>query len=184
MAEYDYSNTTVDQLFNVKGKVALVTGGSSGLGLNMAHGLVRNGVKVYISSRKQSQCDAAVKELSQFGEAYAITADLQEYEDVKKLADEMAKREPGGVHILIANAGATWGDKVETHPDDAFRKVMDLNVRRVFTTVQLMLPLLKKASRKNDPSRVIATGSVAGLRVSSENIIPYSTSKAAVHVSV
>lgn len=179
--EYDYNITQMADLFNVKGKVALITGGSSGLGLNMAHGLVRNGCRVYISSRKQAQCDAAVKELSQYGEAIAIACDASKKADLDNLVAKITEREKKGVHFCIANAGATWGADIDNHPESAFSKVMDLNVKSVFYTVQVMLPLLELAGTKEDPARVITTGSVAGLRVSSEKVIPYSTSKAAVH---
>lgn len=179
--EYDYKVSSISDLFSVKGKVALITGGSSGLGLNMAHGLVRNGAKVYISSRKQAQCDAAVKELAPYGTAIAIACDAAKKSNIDALAAKLAELEPEGVHFVIANAGATWGEPIDTHPESAFSKVMDLNVKSVFYTVQCMLPLLERAARPNDPARVIATGSVAGLRTSSAGIIPYSTSKAAVH---
>lgn len=181
-SQYEYSVSQISDLFTVKGKVALITGGSSGLGLNMAHALVRNGCKVYISSRKQAQCDAAVKELSEFGDAVAIACDASKKSDLDKLAAFLTEREGGrGVHFCIANAGATWGEGIDTHPESAFSKVMDLNVKSVFYTVQVMLPLLQKAGTKADPARVITTGSVAGLRVSSAAVLPYSTSKAAVH---
>lgn len=180
--EYDYDITKIQDLFSVKGKVALITGGSSGLGLNMAHGLVRNGCKVYICSRKQSQCDAAVKELSQFGTAIAIACDASKKSELDKLAAKMTELEgTNGVHFVIANAGATWGEPFETHPESAFSKVMDLNVKSVFYTVQVMLPLLEKAGTAKDPARVITTGSVAGLKNSGTLVIPYGTSKAAVH---
>ena len=179
--DYDYSNTKIPDLFNVNGKVALITGGSSGLGLNMAHGLVRNGAKVYISSRKQAQCDEAVAELKPYGQAVAIACDASKKANIDALVKKITELEPNGVHIVIANAGATWGAEIDDHPESAFSKVMDLNVKSVFYTVQCMLPLLEKAATKEDPARVIATGSVAGLRVSSPGIIPYSTSKAAVH---
>lgn len=180
--EYDYDITKIPDLFSVKGKVALITGGSSGLGLNMAHGLVRNGCKVYISSRKQAQCDAAVKELSQYGTAVAIACDASSKTELDKLAATITKLEgTNGVHFVIANAGATWGEPFESHPEPAFAKVMDLNVKSVFYTVQVMLPLLEKAGTASDPARVITTGSVAGLKASGAVVIPYATSKAAVH---
>lgn len=180
--QYDYNLSQIPDLFTVKGKVALITGGSSGLGLNMAHALVRNGCKVYISSRKQAQCDAAVKELSEFGEAVAIACDASKKSELDKLAATLTEKEgKNGVHFCIANAGATWGEGIDTHPESAFSKVMDLNVKSVFYTVQVMLPLLEKAGTRDDPARVITTGSVAGLRVSSAGVLPYSTSKAAVH---
>lgn len=196
--DYDYPITQVPDLFSVKGKVALITGGSSGnsvsrtcldeekltragLGLNIANGLVRNGCKVYISSRKQAQCDAAVRELSTFGEAIAIPCDASKKSELERLAKILSEREPGGLHFCIANAGATWGADLSSHPESAVDRVIDLNVKSVFYTAQVMLPLLQRAGTKDSPARFITTGSVAGLRASSELVIPYSTSKAAVH---
>lgn len=182
MVDYDYNITEITDLFSVKGKVALITGGSSGLGLNMAHGLVRNGCKVYISSRKQAQCDAAVKELSPYGTAVAIACDASKKSELDKLAAKLQELEgKNGIHFVIANAGATWGEAFDSHPEPAFAKVMDLNVKSVFYTIQVMLPLLEKAGTTEDPARVITTGSVAGLKNSSTLVIPYATSKAAVH---
>jgi NAD(P)-dependent dehydrogenase (short-subunit alcohol dehydrogenase family) len=178
---YDYSGFNVNEIFSVKGKVALITGGSSGLGLNMAHALVRNGCKVYISSRKQKQCDEAVRELSEYGQAIALACDASKVANIEKLVAKLTELEPNGVHICIANAGATWGHAFDSMPEEAYDKVMNLNVRSVFYTIQKMLPLLEKAGTAADPARVIATGSVAGVRVSGPTVTPYSTSKAAVH---
>jgi NAD(P)-dependent dehydrogenase (short-subunit alcohol dehydrogenase family) len=178
---YDYSNFQVPELFSVKGKVALITGGSSGLGLNMAHALVRNGCKVYISSRKQKQCDAAVAELAPYGEAVAIACDASKVANIEALVAKITEREPNGVHICIANAGAAWGASLMEQTEDSYDKVTDLNVKSVFFTIQKMMPLLEKTATQDDPARVIAIGSIMGLIACDANTIPYNTSKAAVH---
>ncbi|ORY78620.1 rhamnolipids biosynthesis 3-oxoacyl-reductase [Protomyces lactucae-debilis] len=178
---YDYSNFNISDLFNVKGKVALITGGSSGLGLNMAHALVRNGAKVYISSRKQKQCDAAVAELTPYGEAVAISCDASKVANIEALVAKITEREPNGVHICIANAGAAWGAGLIEQTEESYDKVTDLNTKSVFFTIQKMMPLLEKAATVDDPARVIAIGSIMGLIACDSNTIPYNTSKAAVH---
>jgi NAD(P)-dependent dehydrogenase (short-subunit alcohol dehydrogenase family) len=175
--------------FSLNGKVALVTGGSRGLGLYMAEGILEAGAsKVYISSRKAAACEEAVKELNSFaqskglkGRAVSIPADLGVRKGVEHLFSEYSKLE-SGLDILIANAGATWGEDLATHPDSAFGKVMDLNVRGVFSSIQLFAPLLEKSGTPQDPSRVVVTGSVAGIRSGmSGGTYGYLASKAAVH---
>ncbi|BFZ54679.1 hypothetical protein PYCC9005_001716 [Savitreella phatthalungensis] len=185
--DYDYDGIKTSDLFTVKGKVALVTGGSSGLGLNIAHGLAANGAKVYISSRKQAQCDAAVAEIKRSypgAEAVAVACDASSAANLVKLAAFIGEKEPGGVDFCVANAGATWGSPIDKHPESAFSKVMDLNVKGVFYTIQAMLPLLQKAGKRGDPARVIVTGSVAGLKTNPTEVISYSASKVAVHALV
>ncbi|PRT54592.1 Rhamnolipids biosynthesis 3-oxoacyl-[acyl-carrier-protein] reductase [Wickerhamiella sorbophila] len=177
------------ELFKVNNKIALITGGSRGLGLDMAEGLLLAGAsKIYISSRKASACDESVKYLSDLAkkhnlrcEAIAIPADLGSRAGCEALAKEFVKREQK-LDILIANAGATWGADFDSHPDEAIGKVLDLNVRGVFSTIQLFAPFLRKAGTSEDPSRVLITGSIAGIRaVSSGGTYGYLASKAAVH---
>lgn len=188
MADYDYSDIKSSSLFDISGKVALITGGSSGLGLNMAHGLCANGIKrVYISSRKQKQCDAAVAELKAAypgSDAVAIACDASSGANLAALAREIGSREPGGINAVFANSGATWGEAIDTHPESAFSKVMDLNVKGVFYTIQAFLPLLEKAGTARDHSRIVVTGSVAGLKVNPSNVISYSASKVGAHALV
>ncbi|CAE6414445.1 unnamed protein product [Rhizoctonia solani] len=184
---------SVENLFNVKGKVALVTGGSQGIGKMIATGLVQNGVKVYISSRKKSECDKTAQELTKIGPGTCISipADLQDLGAVKRLIEEVSKNEKA-LHILVNNAGAAWGDGIDSYPDAAFTKLLTLNVQRVFTLTQALLPLLREAAKQGgkeeggwkDPARIINIGSVEGERVPRGETYAYSASKAAVaHLS-
>jgi NAD(P)-dependent dehydrogenase (short-subunit alcohol dehydrogenase family) len=144
--------------------------------------------KVFISSRKASACESAVKALNALpnlqpgAKAISVPADSATLAGVEKLVAEVAKH-TSHVDILMANAGASWGAPFDKHPDDAFAKVMDLNVRAVFNTIKLFAPMLQKRGSVADPSRVIITASVAGLGIGTlgENgTYGYSASKAAV----
>ncbi|KAK3821196.1 MAG: hypothetical protein J3Q66DRAFT_280407 [Benniella sp.] len=169
-------------LFDVKGKVVLVTGGSRGIGLMIAHGFVVNGAKVYITSRSAKVCDQVASELTKLGpgECISIPADLQSLEEVKRLVAEIAKRETQ-VHVLVNNAGANWSEAIETYPDSAFEKVMNLNLKRVFSLSQAMLPLLEAAATEKLPASIINIGSVDGFQVPMQETYAYSASKAALH---
>ncbi|RFU35749.1 hypothetical protein B7463_g601, partial [Scytalidium lignicola] len=187
--KYDTELNDFPSIFSLKGKVAVVTGGSRGLGLHAASGLLQAGCsKVYITSRKAAACDAAVKALNALpnlapgAHAISVPADSSKFSDVERLVKEVSKT-TDHVDILLANAGATWGESFDTHPDSAFAKVMDLNVKSVFNTVRLFAPLLQKNATIEDPSRVIITASVAGLGVGTlgkNATFGYSASKAAV----
>ncbi|KAJ5738673.1 hypothetical protein N7493_001828 [Penicillium malachiteum] len=175
-------------IFSLEGKVAVVTGGSRGLGLHAASGLLQAGCsKVYITSRKAQACDEAVAALNALpnkrpgAEAISVPADSAKMEELDRLAAEISKT-TDHVDILFANAGATWGEKFDTHPESAFSKVMDLNVKSVFYTIQKLAPLLTAKATAEDPSRVIITASVAGIGIGTigQNATPsYSVSKAA-----
>ncbi|KAF7174445.1 hypothetical protein CNMCM5623_007241 [Aspergillus felis] len=178
-----------DSIFSLDGKVAVVTGGSRGLGLHAASGLLQAGCsKVYITSRKAKACDEAVAALNALPNkrpgavAIAVPADNARMDDLDRLVDEV-KKTTDHVDILFANAGATWGDRFEKYPEPAFSKVMDLNVKSVFYLVQKFAPLLTVKATRDSPSRVIVTGSVAGIGVGSigdNGTFAYSASKAAV----
>ncbi|KAG0364481.1 hypothetical protein BGZ54_007451 [Gamsiella multidivaricata] len=169
-------------LFSVKDKVVLVTGGGRGIGLMIAHGFVANGAKVYISSRSAKVCDKVAEELSKLGpgQCISIPADLQSLDEVKRLTAEIAKRE-SKVHVLVNNAGANWGESINTYPDQAFEKVLNLNLKRVFSLTQSMLPLLLAAGTSSSPASIINIGSVDGIRNPSQETYAYSASKAALH---
>lgn len=167
-------------LFSVAGKTALVTGGSRGIGLMIARGLVENGVKTYISSRKADVCDAVAAELSQHGTCLSLPADLAAADGAVKLAKQLSEREPA-LHILVNNAGANWGAPLNDYPDDAWDKVLGLNVKSVFNLTRHCLPLLEKAASADDPARVINIGSIDGIQVPALETYAYSSSKAAVH---
>jgi len=167
-------------LFDVAGKIALVTGGSRGIGAMIAEGFVANGVKTYISSRKKEACDATAARLSALGECISIPADLSGTEGIQALAGELGRREEV-LHILVNNAGATWGAPLEEFPENAWDKVMNINVKSPFLLTQALLPLLEKAAEEQDPARIIMVGSVDGLNVNRLPTFSYGPSKAAVH---
>jgi NAD(P)-dependent dehydrogenase (short-subunit alcohol dehydrogenase family) len=168
------------ELFSVSGKTALITGGTSGIGYMIAEGYLRAGVRVYISSRKPEACRAAQQELSQFGDVQAIPADVSSEEQCRALIDEVGGREDA-LHILVNNAGATWGAPFDTFPGAAFDKVLTLNVKAPFILTQLARPLLAAASTVEDPARVLNIGSIDGIVVPRLGTYSYSASKAALH---
>jgi NAD(P)-dependent dehydrogenase (short-subunit alcohol dehydrogenase family) len=170
----------VQELFSVRGKVALVTGGSRGIGLMIATGLVAGGARVYVAARKQAEVDAAVKELSASGDALGVTADLSSHAGTRALADEMASREPK-LHVLVNNAGANWGAPLADYPEAGWDKVMALNVKAVFDLTRMLLARLEAAAAPGDPARVLNVGSIDGLQVPLLETYAYSASKAAVH---
>ncbi|PLW83102.1 3-oxoacyl-ACP reductase [Kineobactrum sediminis] len=167
-------------LFDVTGKVAVVTGGSRGIGAMIARGFVANGVKTYITARREDELTATAAELSKEGECIAITADLSTLEGVTRFADEIRAREPE-LHILVNNAGASWGASIDEFPENGWDKVMDLNVKSIFFLTQQLLPALRAGSSEEDPARVINIGSVNGITNSHMQNYSYSASKAAVH---
>ena len=167
-------------LFSVAGKVALVTGGSRGIGLMIARGYVENGATVYVSSRKKEVCDEVAAELSKIGTCHSLPADVSSEAECNRLAAELAKREPK-LHILVNNAGANWGAPMNEYPDDAWNKVLALNVKSIFHLTRACLPRLEAAASPADPARVINIGSIDGLRVPMLHTYAYSSSKAAVH---
>jgi NAD(P)-dependent dehydrogenase (short-subunit alcohol dehydrogenase family) len=170
----------VKDLFSVEGKVALVTGGSRGIGLMIARGFVEAGAKVYISARKADACDAAAAELSKQGECVSIPADLATEAEARRLAEAVAAREPA-LHVLVNNAGANWGAPLAEFPDSAWDKLLAVNVKAIFHLTRALLPQLEKAASAADPARVINIGSIDGLHVPALETYAYSTSKAAVH---
>ena len=155
-------------LFDVSGKVALVTGGSRGIGEMIAEGFVANGVKTYISARKADACDATAARLSETGECISVPADLSSAEGIAALVDEIKGREDK-LDILVNNAGAAWGEPIETFPETAWDKVMTINVKSPFFLTQALLPLLENAASADDPARVIMVGSIDGINV---NMMP------------
>jgi len=167
-------------LFSIAGKTALVTGGSRGIGKMIATGYVEAGAKVYVSSRKAEACDEVAAELSAIGECIALPADLSTEPGCRALAAALAEREPM-LHILVNNAGNTWGAPFEEFDDAAWDRVLSLNVKGVFHTTKFLTPLLRLASSPDDPARVINIGSIDGILVSVLETYSYSASKAAVH---
>jgi NAD(P)-dependent dehydrogenase (short-subunit alcohol dehydrogenase family) len=170
----------MSDLFSIAGKTALVTGGSRGIGLMIARGYVEAGARVYVSSRKADVCAAVATELSKIGECVALPADLSTAAECNRLAKEVTER-AGKLEILVNNAGATWGAPLAEFPDSAWDRVLDLNVRGVFTLTRDLVPALTAAARPGDPARVINIGSIDGLHVPGIESYSYSASKAAVH---
>jgi len=170
----------VKNLFSVEGKVALVTGGSRGIGLMIARGFVENGARVYVASRKAEDCAKAARELSAYGECHGIAADLSTQAGAAKLAEEVGKH-TSKLDVLVNNAGANWGAPMAEYPDAAWDKVLALNVKGVFHLTIACLPLLEKSASHADPARVINIGSIDGIQVPLLDTYAYSASKAAVH---
>ncbi|KAG1085770.1 hypothetical protein G6F42_021257 [Rhizopus arrhizus] len=162
----DYNN-----LINVANKVVLVTGGSRGIGEMIATGFVSAGARVYISSRSVEACEKVAAELNAKGPGKCISlpADLQKLDEVKHL------------DVLVNNAGATWGENFVDFPDDAFDKVLTLNLKRVFTLTQACFDLLSAKASTENPSSVINIGSVDGIRTPAQETYAYSASKAGLH---
>ncbi|KAI9065950.1 AAA-domain-containing protein [Trametes sanguinea] len=185
MASFQANN-----LFGVKGKVVLVTGGSRGIGKMIATGFVKNGAKVYISSRSAKDCEATAKELNAEGAGICIPlpADMQKLEEVERLVTELGAREKA-LHVLVNNAGAAWGATLDDYPDSAWTKLLTLNLQRVFTLTQKCLPLLRAAAEQGgmdgdayrDPARIINIGSIEGISVPVHETYAYSASKAGLH---
>jgi NAD(P)-dependent dehydrogenase (short-subunit alcohol dehydrogenase family) len=172
--------STHAQLFDLTGKRALVTGGTRGIGMMMARGLLQAGARVAISSRKADACEAAQAQLSEFGDVTAIPADLSRHDECLRLADTVTA-DGQGLHILVNNAGATWGEPLESFPDSAWDKVLDLNVKSPFWMVQALLPALRQTGTADNPARIINVGSIDGIHVPQLPTYSYSSSKAALH---
>lgn len=170
----------IQDLFSVSGKIALVTGGSRGIGLMIARGLVEGGAKVYISSRKKAACDESAQRLQEAGECYSLPGDVSTAEGCRRLAADFAARE-GRLHILVNNAGAAWGAAMADYPESGWDKVMNTNVKSVFFLTRELLPVLEKAASAGDPARVINIGSIDGLKAPFYEAYAYPASKAAVH---
>lgn len=173
------SATDLERLFGLRGKTALVTGGTRGIGMMIARGLLQAGASVVVSSRKSDAVDQAVSALSEFGAVRGVAADLSHQEECRRLAADVAGED--GLNILVNNAGATWGEPLETFPAAAWDRVLDLNVKSPFWMVQELLPALRKAGTADDPARVINIGSIDGIHVSPMPTYSYSASKAAIH---
>jgi NAD(P)-dependent dehydrogenase (short-subunit alcohol dehydrogenase family) len=167
-------------LFDLTGKTALVTGGTRGIGLMMARGLLQAGARLYISSRKADACASAVAELKRYGQVQAIAADLSTEAECLRLATEVRSREQA-LHVLINNAGTTWGAPLEEFPASGWDKVVDLNLKSPFFLTRACLDLLEAAGTQDDPARVINIGSIEGLHVQGLPTYSYAASKAGLH---
>ena len=167
-------------LFDIAGKVALVTGGSRGIGLMIARGYVEAGATVYISSRKADVCNAVAEELSAIGTCISLPADLSTDAGCAELAAALSAREHH-LDILVNNAGATWGAPMDDYDEAAWERVLSVNVKGIFHLTRYLRPLLEAAGTAENPARVINIGSIDGLHVPIMETYAYSASKAAVH---
>jgi NAD(P)-dependent dehydrogenase (short-subunit alcohol dehydrogenase family) len=167
-------------LFDIRGKTAIVTGGSRGIGLMIARGFVEAGARVYISSRKAEVCDEVAAELSKVGTCVSLPADLAQESECARLAAELQRVE-SQLHVLVNNAGATWGAPIADFPSEAWDKVMHLNAKVPFLMTRALLPMLEAAATADDPARVINIGSIDAIQVPMLETYAYSSSKAAVH---
>ncbi|CAH0992141.1 Rhamnolipids biosynthesis 3-oxoacyl-[acyl-carrier-protein] reductase [Sinobacterium norvegicum] len=179
----EHADFSLDHLFSLQGKVALITGGSRGIGRMMAQGLLQAGAKVYITARKADPCQQAAEELSQYGDCVAIPADVADSDSRMALCARLAADEQQ-LDILINNAGSAWGDDYETYPEQAFEKLMKINVTAVFALTRDLTPMLETAGSGSDPARVINIGSMDGLHIPTVHQkagYAYTATKAAVH---
>lgn len=172
--------TSHTNLFDLSGKVALVTGGTSGIGAMIARGLVQAGARVIISSRRAEACAQTRDLLSEFGDVSAIPADLSRHDECCRLA-ELVTADDGHLDILVNNAGAMWREPLATFPDEGWDTVLDLNLKAPFWLVQALLPALRRAGTADDPARIINIGSIAAIHVAQSPNYSYASSKAALH---
>lgn len=172
----------MSDLFRLDGKLALVTGGAQGLGRMIAEGLLKAGATVAITSRKDEICTAAAKEMTALGTCIPMPCDLSSPEAALDLADRTKAEFGNRLHILVNNAGKTWGGELDSFPDKAWPGVMMVNVQAPFTLIRELLPALEAGGTKDDPSRIINIGSVAGLKTARLSAFSYSASKAAIHM--
>lgn len=169
-----------DELFTVRGKIALVTGGTSGIGLMIARGLVRRGVKTYIAGRGVAQSQAIAARLSAEGLCFGLAADLSDAQGPQQLAAELARHE-SHLNILVNNAGASEPGTLESLSIEKWDTVLNVNLRAAFFLTQNVLPQLRAAATPRDPARIINIGSIGGLHIPNWDAFPYGASKAALH---
>ncbi|MGH1368310.1 MAG: SDR family NAD(P)-dependent oxidoreductase [Maritimibacter sp.] len=172
-----------NELFDLTGKVALVTGGATGIGRMAVEGLVAAGARVLLASRKADACEAVAAEINALGysgSAEGFGGDVATQEGIDALVGEVKSRTEY-LHILMNNAGRSWGAPLGEFPFDAWGKVMDLNVAGMFQLTQALLPVLEGSSSFDDPARVINVGSVMGDVPKGAGAYSYSVSKAGVH---
>ena len=164
------------KLFSLEGKVALVTGGSRGIGKMIAEGFIAQGAKVYISSRKAEVCDAVADELGP--NCFSLPMDVSNVEGCKALAAAFAEAEPA-LDILVNNAGAAWGMPFEDFSEQGWDKVMDLNLKSPFFLLQALHGSLKAAASPQQPAKVINITSIDGQRLNPWETYSYHSSKSA-----
>lgn len=178
MTSNDFTSHTA--LFDLTGKRALVTGGTRGIGLMIARGLLQAGARVVVSSRSVDACTQAQQHLSTFGDVSAIHADLSRRDECLRLAGLVTVNSER-LDILINNAGAMWREPLATFPEEAWDAVLDLNLKSPFWLVQALLPPLCSAATADDPARIVNIGSIAAIHVAQSPNYSYAASKAGLH---
>ncbi len=171
---------TPSDLFSVRGRTALVTGGATGLGRVCAEALLSAGARVLNASRKADACEAAAREMSAIGPCEGFGGTVATEAGVAQLAAE-TRRRTDALHILVNNAGMTWGGPFETYPWKAFDRIMSVNVAGLFALTRDLAPMLIASATPEQPSNVVNFGSVMGTVTQSETAWSYAASKAAVH---
>lgn len=168
----------IDNLFSVRGRVALVTGGSSGIGQMIATGLAAAGAKVYICARSADKIAAAAAEID--GDVIGLTADLSSVAGIDALVAEIGARE-GALHILVNNAGTLTDAPLDEFSEAAWDDVIDLNLKTPFFLMQKLLPRLRADATAERPATVINIGSVGALKIGPREVYSYQASKGAIH---
>lgn len=167
-------------LFEVGGKVALVTGGTSGIGRMIARALTRRGVRTYITGRDVHRAEKVAQQLSAEGRCIGLEADLSDHDGPKRLA-ETFRRSETQLGILVNNAGAGETSGIGDVRIADWDEVMGVNLRAAFFLVQELLPELRAAATPEDPGRIINIGSIGGLHIPNWEAFPYGASKAGLH---
>lgn len=168
------------ELFSVTGAVALVTGGSDGIGAMIARGLVRAGARTYIVGRNAAKCEQVATELGQLGECIAIAADVSTSEGIQTVVSTVTGAE-SQLDILVNNAGVLWEQPIDEFSEEAWDSSLDLNLKTVFFLVQKLLPLLRESADEENPARIINIGSADGTNLSDREHYAYVASKAGLH---
>lgn len=172
----------IDDLFSVRGKTVLVTGGSRGIGEMISAGFLANGAKVFISSRKADACRATADRLmaEYGGECIALPANLADLSGIESLVAQLTEHQ-SHLDVLINNAGVSWGAPLDEFPENGWDKVFDTNVKGVFFLTQKLLPHLEARATADDPARVVNIGSIDGIKTPVFDTHSYGPSKAALH---
>ncbi|WP_225726913.1 MULTISPECIES: SDR family oxidoreductase [unclassified Nocardia] len=168
----------IDDLFSVRGKTALVTGGARGVGALIAQALVEAGAQVYLTSRDGVAAEKAAAELSLLGDCHPLTADVSSEAGCRALAADFGQQ---ALHLLVNNAGVLHAAPLDEFDESGWRDTIAINLEAVFHLTKLLRPQLLSASTPDDPARVVNVGSIDGLRVPAAETYSYGASKAAMH---